>query len=86
MAKKIGLALGAGSARGLSLIGVLKAFRESGIRPGICSRNQYRLHDGGGVYAAGNLDAVEELMRHITPGQNGQLPGLHHSPASAHGR
>ncbi|MCC5925944.1 MAG: patatin-like phospholipase family protein [Bacteroidetes bacterium] len=68
MSKKIGLALGAGSARGLSLIGVLKAFDHAGIKPAyICGTSIGSMI--GAVYASGNLDAVEKLMRTITLGK-----------------
>jgi len=68
MSKKIGLALGAGSARGLSHLGVLKAFKEAGITPAyICGTSIGSMM--GAVYASGNIDAVEELMRSITLGK-----------------
>lgn len=68
MSKKIGLALGAGSARGISHIGVLKAFDHAGITPAyICGTSIGSMM--GAVYASGNLDAVEKLMRTITLGK-----------------
>ena len=56
---KIGIALGSGGARGWCHIGVLRALEEEGIEPDIvagCSMGALV----GAVYAAGELDALEE--------------------------
>jgi NTE family protein len=68
MKKKIGLALGAGSARGLSHIGVLKAFQQKGIVPSYIAGTSIGSMMGA-VYASGNLEAVEAFMRGITLGK-----------------
>ncbi|MCH8496390.1 MAG: patatin-like phospholipase family protein [Balneolales bacterium] len=68
MAKRIGLALGAGSARGLSHLGVLKAFKDKNIKPAYIAGTSIGSMMGA-VYASGNLDDVTELMRHITLGK-----------------
>ena len=58
---RIGIALGAGSARGWAHIGVLRALDEAGIRPQIvCGSSIGALV--GAVYAAGQLDALEEWV------------------------
>ena len=55
----IGLALGAGGARGWSHIGVINALAEAGIRPDIvCGTSMGALV--GAAYAAGELDRLEE--------------------------
>jgi NTE family protein len=68
MKKKIGLALGAGSARGLSHIGVLKAFDEKGIIPSFIAGTSIGSMMGA-VYASNNLETVESFMRDITLGK-----------------
>jgi NTE family protein len=68
MKKKFGLALGAGSARGLSHIGVLKAFDEKGIVPSFIAGTSIGSMMGA-VYASGNLEKVETFMRSITLGK-----------------
>ena len=63
--KKIGLALGSGSARGWSHIGVIKCLQEEGIPVDVicgCSMGAVV----GGAYAAGILDALEELAREFS--------------------
>lgn len=65
MAKKIGLALGAGSARGLSHIGVLRAFEDAGIRPSFIAGTSIGSMMGA-AYCAGNLDKMESFMRSMT--------------------
>jgi NTE family protein len=56
---KIGLALGAGGARGWAHIGVVNALVEAGIRPDIvCGTSMGSLV--GAAYAAGELDRLEE--------------------------
>ena len=55
----IGLALGAGGARGWSHIGVINALAEAGIRPDIvCGTSMGALV--GAAYAAGEIDRLEE--------------------------
>ena len=56
--QKIGLALGSGSARGWSHIGVIKALHELGIEPDIvCGTSIGALV--GGMYATGHLETLE---------------------------
>ncbi len=64
MTKKIGLALGAGSARGLSHIGVLRAFEDAGIQPAFIAGTSIGSMMGA-AYASGNLDKMESFMRDI---------------------
>lgn len=62
---KIGIALGSGSARGWSHIGVLRALEKAGIRPQIvCGSSIGALV--GAVYADGDLDALEEWVLDLT--------------------
>jgi NTE family protein len=65
MAKRIGLALGAGSARGLAHIGVLRAFEDKGIRPVFVAGTSIGAMIGA-AYASGNLRKMEEFMHDIT--------------------
>lgn len=65
MAKKFGLALGAGSARGLAHIGVLRAFEDKGIRPEFIAGTSIGAMMGA-AYASGNLRKMEDFMRGIT--------------------
>lgn len=65
MAKKIGLALGAGSARGLSHIGVLRAFEDAGIRPTFIAGTSIGSMIGA-AYCSGNLDKMESFMRSMS--------------------
>ncbi len=61
---KIGLALGSGSARGWSHIGVIHALAEQGIKPDIitgCSIGALV----GAAYAKGDLDPLEEWVRQL---------------------
>ena len=56
---KIGLALGSGSARGMSHIGVIRALHDMGIQPDVivgCSVGSLV----GASYATGNLDKLED--------------------------
>ncbi|MFV1997083.1 MAG: patatin-like phospholipase RssA [Acidiferrobacterales bacterium] len=58
---KIGLALGGGSARGWSHIGVIRELTKLGIEPGIvCGTSIGALV--GGAYCSGNLDGLEEWV------------------------
>lgn len=58
---RIGLALGSGSARGWSHIGVFRALEEAGIRADlVCGTSIGALV--GAVYAAGELDALESWV------------------------
>jgi len=62
---RIGLALGSGSARGLSHIGIIQALADMGIHPHIvcgCSVGAMV----GGAYAAGHLDKLETWVRSLT--------------------
>ena len=62
---RIGLALGSGSARGWSHIGVIRELEAAGIRPDVvCGTSIGALV--GGVYAAGELDRLEEWARTLT--------------------
>lgn len=62
---KIGLALGSGSARGWSHIGVIKALCEMGIEPDIvCGCSIGALV--GASYCAGNLDKLENWLLDLT--------------------
>lgn len=62
---KIGLALGSGSARGWSHIGVLRALGHAGIEPDIiCGTSIGALV--GAVYAAGRLDWLHDWVRSLT--------------------
>ena len=61
---RIGLALGSGSARGWSHIGILHALEEMGIRPQVitgCSIGSIV----AAAYAAGNLDSLEGWVRSL---------------------
>jgi NTE family protein len=60
--RKIGLALGGGSARGWAHIGVLRALEELGIRPDlVCGTSIGSLV--GAAYAVGELDKLESWVR-----------------------
>jgi NTE family protein len=62
---KIGLALGAGSARGWAHIGVLRALNEAGIYPDIIAGTSIGAVVGG-CYVAGELDALETFALDLT--------------------
>jgi len=62
---KIGLALGAGSARGWAHIGVLRALAAAGIHPDIVAGTSIGAVVGG-CHVAGELDALEEFARDLT--------------------
>ncbi|KPK49079.1 MAG: hypothetical protein AMS22_14240 [Thiotrichales bacterium SG8_50] len=58
---KVGLALGSGSARGWSHIGIIRELLELGIKPDIvCGTSIGALV--GGAYASGNLDMLEKWV------------------------
>ena len=62
---RIGLALGSGSARGWSHIGVIQTLEEAGIRPDIvCGTSIGALV--GGVYASGKLGDLETWLRGLS--------------------
>lgn len=63
---KIGLALGAGAARGWAHIGVLKALAAAGIKPDIIAGTSIGAVVGG-CYAAGHIDELEAFARELTP-------------------
>jgi NTE family protein len=62
---KIGVALGAGSARGWAHIGVLRALHAAGIHPDIVAGTSVGALVGG-CFVAGELDALEEFARELT--------------------
>jgi len=59
---KIGLALGAGVARGWAHIGILRRLQAEGIQPDVIAGTSIGAVVGGG-YACGSLDAIEEWAR-----------------------
>ena len=61
----IGLALGAGSARGWTHIGVVRALAEAGIYPDIIAGTSIGAVVGG-CFVAGELDALERFARGLT--------------------
>lgn len=62
---KIGLALGSGSARGWSHIGIIRVLEEAGIVPDIvCGTSIGSLV--GAAYADGQLDSLEKWVRSLT--------------------
>ena len=64
----IGLALGAGAARGWAHIGAIRCLTEAGITPDIvCGTSVGALV--GGFYAAGKLDILEQWAHRLTLGQ-----------------
>jgi NTE family protein len=64
-APKIGIALGAGAARGWSHIGVLTELAAHGIVPSVVTGTSIGAVVGG-CYAAGHLDALEGFARSLT--------------------
>jgi NTE family protein len=62
---RIGLALGAGAARGWSHIGVLRELADHGIRPDVIAGTSMGAVVGG-CYAAGRLDQIEDFARGLT--------------------
>lgn len=77
----IGLALGAGAARGWSHIGVLRELTEQGIRPDIIAGTSIGAVVGG-CYAAGKLDQIEAFARSLTKRRVFTLMDLSFSGAS----
>jgi len=62
---RIGLALGSGSARGWSHVGILRALAEIGIEPDlVCGSSVGAIV--GASYAAGNLDKLEDWVTSLT--------------------
>ena len=59
--RKVGLALGSGSARGWSHIGVIRALTEAGIRLDYVAGTSIGALVGA-VYASGEIDALEEVV------------------------
>ncbi|MFA7632870.1 MAG: patatin-like phospholipase RssA [Thiohalomonadaceae bacterium] len=63
--KKLGLALGSGSARGWAHIGILRGLREAGIKPDIiCGTSIGALV--GAAYASGHLQPLEQWVRNLS--------------------
>jgi len=62
---KIGIALGAGVARGWAHIGALQALVEIGVKPDVVVGASVGAVVGG-CFAAGRLDALEEFARSLT--------------------
>src|ERR1700761_8086775 len=62
----IGLALGGGAARGFAHIGILKTLIAHGIKPDVVVGTSIG-GGGGGAYAAGHLDRIEEWARTLQP-------------------
>jgi len=61
---KIGLALGSGSARGWSHIGIIKALADQGIEPDIVSGSSIGALVGAS-YVSGNLEKLEKWVRSL---------------------
>ena len=62
---KIGVALGAGVARGWAHIGILKALNKAGLKPDIVAGTSIGAV-AGGCYVAGKLDELEVFARSLT--------------------
>lgn len=62
---KIGVALGAGVARGWAHIGILKALTKAGLKPDIVAGTSIGAV-AGGCYVAGKLDELEMFARSLT--------------------
>lgn len=78
--KKIGLALGSGSARGMSHIGVIRALEELGIKPDIiagCSVGSLV----GASYATSNLDKLEAWALSMTESKIRQFLSINFNAA-----
>jgi NTE family protein len=78
---KIGLALGAGAARGWSHIGVLRELAAQGIVPDVIAGTSIGAVVGG-CYAAGKLDQIELFARSLTKRRVFTLMDLTFSGAS----
>ena len=77
--RRIGLALGSGSARGWSHIGVIRELVEAGIEPAVvCGTSIGALI--GAFYACGGLNELEEWVRGLTRWQVLQLMDLNLLP------
>lgn len=63
---KIGLALGAGVARGWAGIGIVRALKEAGIEPDVVSGTSMGAVVGG-CMLADRLDELEDFARSLTP-------------------
>lgn len=61
-ARKLGLALGGGAARGWAHVGVIRALHEAGLRPDIVAGTSIGALVGA-AYAAGELDRFEAWLR-----------------------
>ncbi len=61
MGRKIGLALGSGSARGWAHIGVIKALNEAGIRLDYVAGTSAGAVVGA-VYASGRIDSLKDVV------------------------
>jgi NTE family protein len=61
---RIGLALGSGSARGWSHIGVIRALERAGVTPSVVVGSSVGALVGA-FYAAGRLDALEKWVRNL---------------------
>ena len=61
---RVGLALGSGSARGWSHIGVIRALERLGVRPEVVAGTSVGAVVGA-FYAAGRLDALERWVRSL---------------------
>ena len=62
--KKVGLALGSGSARGWSHIGVIRALTEAGIRVDCVAGTSIGALVGA-VYASGKIDVLEDVVQQL---------------------
>lgn len=63
---RIGLALGSGSARGWTHIGIIQALEEIGIRPAVVAGTSVGALVGA-VYVSGQLPAFTDWVRKLTP-------------------
>jgi len=62
--RRVGLALGSGSARGWAHIGVIRALAEAGIRVDCVAGTSIGALVGA-VYAAGKMDTLEDIVLHL---------------------